>query len=151
MKRIAIVYFFLWSLGVASAQSTNLPAGNPSEDDMPSYSFDDRFSTNWYAAVQAALPAGHPPMGRYDFQASTNGLCQESDRGNKVAQGLWGTALVILSSSPETTEAGLKLLHASAESGYVSAMMTLANCLKAANMSGETTMKHFTGSAVRRN
>ena len=127
-KPIVSICLFLLCVCGGIAQPTNAPARNPSEDDIPSWSFDGRFSTNWYAAVQAALPAGHPQIGRYDFQAATNVLCLESEKKNLAAQALWGTVLVVLSGSQETTEAGLKLLRSSAEAGNVPAMINLG-CL----------------------
>jgi len=116
--------FFLW-LGVANAQQTNTVSGNPSEDDIPSFSYDERFSTNWYMAVQQVLPVGYSLHGKYDFQAATNGLSQASRNGNLTAQALWGFTLIVLRSSPDATETGLKLARDAAEKGNVLAMINL--------------------------
>ncbi len=97
-----------------------------SDDELPAYPFDDRFSTNWYAAVRSALPDQKWEKGGFDFQEATNALCQESRKGNLAAKALWGCALVVTSRSRETTDTGLELLRDSAEKDYVPAMMNLA-------------------------
>jgi hypothetical protein len=61
-------------LGFWQAHAANIP----SADEMPAHPFDDRFSTNWIAAVRAALPTSYSENGDLDFQAATNSLCQES-------------------------------------------------------------------------
>lgn len=112
----AIVWLGFWQAHAASV---------PSADEMPAHPFDDRFSTNWIAAVRAALSASYSENGDLDFQAATNSLCQESAKGNLPAQALWGFALIVTSRSPETTDTGLKLLLGLAEKDYVPAMMNL--------------------------
>ena len=94
-------------------------------DEIPAHPFDDKFSTNWLAAVRAALPAKYSAMSNFDFQEATNYLCEESQRGNVAAQALWGFALIVQSHSQETLGTGLQLLRGSAEKGYVPAMMNL--------------------------
>jgi TPR repeat protein len=112
----AVVLIGLWQVHAADM---------PSEDEMPAQSFDDRFSTNWFAAVLAVLPANYSGNHNFDFQMATNALCQVSRDGNLTAQALWGCALVVLSSSPERTNTGLQLLRGSAENGNIPAMMNL--------------------------
>ena len=119
LRSLAVSAFVLLAFWQAHAASI------PSNDEMPAHPFDDRFSTNWFAAVRAALPAGYSENVNFDFQAATNGLCQESRQGNLAAQALWGIALIVTSSSSETTETGLKLLRGSAEKDYVPAMLNL--------------------------
>lgn len=122
-------------LAFRQAHATNIPSG----DELPAHPFDDRFSTNWFAAVQAALPAKYLEEGSFDFQKATNRLCQESEKGNLAAQALWGFALVVTGNSPETTDAGLKLLRGSAEAGYIPAMMNLSYLFE----SGKYTRKNY--------
>jgi TPR repeat protein len=85
---------------------------------------DGIFSTNWLAAVKAAMP-DQSLKGDVDFGQATNLLCQESQRGNNSAQGLWGFTLLVASRSPEDAKAGLQLLSDSAEKGDVPAMLNL--------------------------
>jgi TPR repeat protein len=94
---------------------------------MPAHAFDDALSTNWMAAVKAALPVKYSTKGDLDFQQATNLLCQETQRGNNAAQGLWGFTLVALSHSPKDAEAGLQLLRDSAEKDNVPAMLQLGS------------------------
>jgi hypothetical protein len=74
-------------------------ASVPSEDEMPTQTFDDRLSTNWYAAVIAAVPARYRANTNFNVAEATNYICQESRQGNAVAQALWGFALVVQSNS----------------------------------------------------
>jgi uncharacterized protein len=92
---------------------------------MPSHAYDGTFSTNWMAAVKAALPVEYSGKRNLDFQMATNLLCQESQRGNNLAQGLWGFTLLVVSRSPDDAEAGFQLLRGSAEKGNVPAMLQL--------------------------
>ena len=124
MKWIYTIGFFISLLISAFGQQTNNTADTLSEDEL-SYSFDTRFSTNWYESVQAAIPAGYLQNGKYDFQAATNALLLESRKGNVAAQALWGTVLIVLNDSLESKEAGLKLLRGSADWGNVAAMLNL--------------------------
>jgi TPR repeat protein len=94
---------------------------------MPVHAFDDTFSSNWVAAVRAALPPRVFAKKNLDFQTVTNLLCRESRHGNTAAQGLWGFTLVILSRSPAGAETGLQLLRNAAEKGDVPAMLQLAS------------------------
>jgi TPR repeat protein len=97
----------------------------PSEDELAAQPIDDRFSTNWLAAVRAALPTNPFEKGVFDFQAATNGLAGESAKGNLAAQALWGVTLLVLHASPETTATGLEWLRGSADKGCIPAMLNL--------------------------
>ena len=108
-------------LAVSQAQADR----DPADGDLPAHSFDDRFSTNWFAAVRMVLPATYTANAVFDFHAATNSLAQESRRGNLGAQALWGFALIVLNTSPETTASGLKLLRGAAEKGSLPAMLNL--------------------------
>lgn len=92
---------------------------------MPAHAFDATFSTNWINAVKAALPEHYSTETNFNFQRATNYLCEESQNGNNLAQGLWGFTLVTLSRSPEDAEAGLQLMIASAEKGNIPVMSQL--------------------------
>ena len=118
--RFLTVFAFIL-IGFWQAFAANIP----SPDEMPAHPFDDSFSTNWFVAVQAALPVRYSVNGNFDYQKSTNALCQESRNGNLAAQALWGFSLIVTSSSPETTDTGLKLLLGSADKGNVPAMLNL--------------------------
>src|ERR1017187_1652097 len=93
-------------------------------DIMPAHSV-DVLSTNWMVDVRAALPSKYLERGDLSFQETTNLLCQETQRGNNAAQGLWGIVILITRSSPEEAERGLQLLRDSAEKGYVPAIRQL--------------------------
>ncbi len=86
-------------------------------------------STNWIVSVKEVLPEELVTPGM-SFQAATNLLCHESQKGNNAAQGLWGFILVVRSTSELQIMEGLRLLHASAEKGYVLAMLNLGYLLK---------------------
>ena len=105
-------------------------ASVPSEDEMPTQTFDDRLSTNWYAAVIAAVPARYRANTNFNVAEATNYICQESRQGNAVAQALWGFALVVQSNSPEASATGLQLLRGSAEKGCIVAMLNLGYLLE---------------------
>lgn len=81
-------------------------------------------STNWLAAVRAAMPAALP-KGEPNLQALTNLLCQASQRGNVAAQGLWGCFLLVQNPSTPEAETGLRLLRNSATNGFTPAMVNL--------------------------
>jgi TPR repeat protein len=93
-------------------------------DMMPTHEV-DTLSTNWTAAVKAALPTKYLGKGDLSFQDATNLLCRESLHGNNAAQGLWGFVTLVRSRSEEEAKAGLQLLRNSAEKGYVPAMLQL--------------------------
>ena len=112
-------------LGVAGLGCWQAYAYIPSHDDMPRHSFDANFSTNWITAVREALPASYSGNGNVDFNQATNALCQESQKGNRAAQALWGFALLVLKSSPEATATGLELVRGAAEKSYLSAILNL--------------------------
>jgi hypothetical protein len=105
-------------------------ASVPSEDEMPTQTFDDRLSTNWYAAVIAAVPARYRANTNFNVAEATNYICQESQQGNAVAQALWGFALVVQSNSPDASDTGLQLLRGSAEKGCIAAMLNLGYLLE---------------------
>ena len=105
-------------------------ASVPSEDEMPTQTFDDRLSTNWYAAVIAAVPARYRANTNFNVAEATNYICQESRQRNAVAQALWGFALVVQSNSPEASATGLQLLRGSAEKGCIVAMLNLGYLLE---------------------
>jgi TPR repeat protein len=105
-------------------------ASGPSADEIPADPFDDTFLTNWLASVRMALPAEYSTNGNLSFREETNDLCLESAKGNLAAQALWGFALIVLAKSPETSDAGLSLLHDSADKGYVPAMLNLGFLLE---------------------
>jgi TPR repeat protein len=119
LRRIAVFAFFLFAFWTSHAASI------PSADEIPTNPFDDRFSTNWDAAVRAALPDKNTAQGNYDFKQATNDLCHASSKGNLAAQALWGFALIVSSGSPEALTNGLKVLRGSAEKGCVPAMVNL--------------------------
>jgi len=81
-------------------------------------------STNWLAEVKQAIPSA-PVTPEANFQSITNLLCQESQRGNIAAQGLWGFFVLVQSRSPEDAATGLELLRNSATNGFVPAMLNL--------------------------
>jgi TPR repeat protein len=105
-------------------------ASVPSKDEMPTQTFDDRLSTNWYAAVIAAVPARYRANTNFNIADATNYICQESRQGNAVAQALWGFGLVVQSNSPEASATGLQLLRGSAEKGCIAAMLNLGYLLE---------------------
>jgi TPR repeat protein len=115
---LIVCLFILSAIGRAQASV-------PSDDDIPAHPFDDRFSTNWFAMVQAALPAKYSENHQLDFEAATNGLAHELSTENVAAHALWGFTLIILSKSPEATDKGLKLLREAANQGYLPAMINL--------------------------
>lgn len=125
MKRVSVICFLFLCLSNCMAQETNQVAGNPSADEIPAAALDNRFSTNWYAEVEATLPPSSLTNGRYDFPAATNALCREAGKGNLAAQALWGTALIVLNISNESKVEGVALVKGAAEKGYVPAMMNL--------------------------
>jgi uncharacterized protein len=84
-------------------------------------------SSNWLAAVRAALPPGSLKPGPFDFKTTTNLLFEESEHGNNKAQDLWGLTLLVQSRSPEQAEAGIRLIRNSAENGSVQAMLNLGS------------------------
>lgn len=92
---------------------------------MPRSSFNQPLSSNWVAAVRAALPGKLPAKGNLNFQEATNLLCQATRQGNNAAKGLWGIVLVSQSPSPETAEAGLQLMRDSAAKGDVQVILQL--------------------------
>jgi len=116
---------WIWFVFIVLAGWRAGAANVPSEDEIPGQSFDDRFSTNWYAAVRAVLPAGDLGMTNFDWKEATNGLARESDQGNLAARSLWGWALLVTSNSPAAKESGLKLLLGSAAQGNMGAMLNL--------------------------
>ncbi len=124
LRGLAVSAFVLAACWLTHAASI------PSEDELPTHPFDGRFSTNWYASVRSALPAGYLTNVNFNFHDATNYLCQESRQGNIAAQALWGFALIVQGSSPESTNAGLQLLRGSAEKGYVPAMLNLGYLLE---------------------
>jgi TPR repeat protein len=87
-------------------------------------------STNWFNSVRDVLPRSYFSHGRLDFHLATNALAIESKRGDAAAQALWGFALVVLKSTPESTDKGLALLKDSAANGYVPAMLNLGFLLQ---------------------
>ena len=93
--------------------------------DFTSYKLNP-LTTEWMTKVEAVLPSKYFTNGSPTLQQTTNLLCQESQRGNKAALGLWGIAVVAYSQSPEELQTGLDMLTDSAQSGYVSAMVNLA-------------------------
>ena len=105
-------------------------ASVPSEDEMPTHPIADRLSTNWYAAVIAAVPTRYWANTNFNVAEATNYICQESRQGNAVAQALWGFALVVQSNSPEASATGLQLLRGSAEKGCILAMLNLGYLLE---------------------
>jgi TPR repeat protein len=107
---------------LASCQTRKAVIGHEA---VPNRAFNNNLSSNWLAAARAALPEKYFEKGDLSFQEITNLLCRESRRGNIEAQGLWGCALLLQSSSPKETEVGLQLLRKSADEGYVAAMVTL--------------------------
>lgn len=94
-------------------------------DEIPAHPFDERLSTNWLAAVRAALPPSYAANGSLDFHHATNDLAQESRHGNLAAQTLWGFSIIVQSQSREATAAGLQLMRAAADKGNLPAMMNL--------------------------
>lgn len=85
----------------------------------------DSVSSNWLAAVEAAVPAGDWPKGKWSYGQITNLLCGQAQKGNNAARGLWGMVLLVQSQSPEAFETGLELVRESATNGYVPAMLDL--------------------------
>ena len=118
--RTLTFFIFAW-LAFCPAHAASIA----SEEEMAAQSFDDRFTTNWLAAVRAALPANYQVKNNFDFTTATNYLCIESGKGNVAAQALWGFTLIVLRASPETAATGLKLLRDSAEKGWIPAMINL--------------------------
>jgi len=108
-----------------------LPGANaPSADEMPTQAFDNRLSTNWYAAVIAAVPTRYRANTNFTVAEATNYICQESRQGNAVAQALWGFALVVQSNSPAASATGIQLLRGAAEKGCILAMLNLGYLLE---------------------
>jgi TPR repeat protein len=83
-------------------------------------------STNWISMAKEAIPSA--PL--TNFQTITNRLRQESEHGNKAAQGLWGYFVVVQSQSPEDAANGLRLLRSSATNGFVPAMLNLGSLFR---------------------
>ena len=118
---LSLTFFIFAWLAFCPAHAASIA----SEEEMAAQSFDDRFTTNWLAAVRAALPANYQVKSNFDFTTATNYLCIESGKGNVAAQALWGFTLIVLRASPETAATGLKLLRDSAEKGWIPAMINL--------------------------
>jgi uncharacterized protein len=91
-----------------------------------------------FAAIKAALPAEDLTRDKLDYNDLTNSLCQESERGNNAAEGIWGFILIAKSHSHDELEAGLQLASDSAEKGYVPVMVQLG-------------LLYFNGQIVRKN
>jgi TPR repeat protein len=100
----------------------------PKPDFIPAMA-PDILSTNWLDEVRRAIPSAsiRPES---NFQAVTNMLCRESQRGNVAAQGLWGCFVLVHSHSPEEVATGLGLLRNSATNGFVPAMLNLGPLLQ---------------------
>lgn len=118
MRHLFAMILILLACGPAHADYT-------SSDVMPIRA-GDMLSTNWLASVKEALPSAHS-TGELSFQAATNLLRQESQRGNIAAQGLWGFVVLVQGRSPEDAATGLRLLRNSAEQGFVPAMLNLGH------------------------
>ena len=110
---------------LALLASSRTQATDISDYEIPPPSVSTIESSNWVAAVKAALPARYLTNGPLDYQTTTNLLCQESAQGNTEAQALWGWTLLVHSHSPERAGAGLQLMRNAAEKGYVQAMLNL--------------------------
>src|SRR5687768_9109715 len=103
--------------------------GDYTDTETPALRVAGFLSTNWLAEVKQAIPSA-PVTAESNFQVITNWLCQESQRGNVAAQGLWGFFVLVQSRSPEETATGLQLLRNSATNGFVPAMLNLGLLLK---------------------
>jgi TPR repeat protein len=119
-----------FTLALMLMVSTSARGNIPDESAVGSYLLHEHstgvaLSTNWTIAATAALPIAFLTNGNLNFQQITNLLCEESRRGNRSAQGLWGFALLVSSKSPKDTETGLRFARESAESGNVPTMTQL--------------------------
>ncbi len=99
-------------------------SANYADIDTPPLRAAGVLSTNWLAEAKAAIPSA-PGALESNFQTITNLLCQESQRGNIAAQGLWGFFVLVQSQSPEEAATGLQLLRNSATNGFVPAMLNM--------------------------
>src|SRR5438477_482798 len=105
MKRLILMLMFLSFLAPAFAEFTGI-------ENVPGFGL-NILSTNWFSTVKEVIPS-LPLTQETSFQTITNRLRQESERGNKAAQGLWGCFLVVQSQSPEDTANALRLMQSSA-------------------------------------
>ena len=139
MNRVQILFRILCAAVVVFVPIEKLPAASwdPSQDfEAPFNSYNyatTQMPTNWIADVKAVLPSIYFTNGNFDFHQVTNLLCQESQRGNAAAQGLWGISIVGQSRSPDETAAGLQTLLDSAWKGYVPAMYNLGLLYESGN------------------
>jgi TPR repeat protein len=129
VMKFAIKGFLFFMSGFVLLASVQTLRADFEDDSLPFGDMPDaasgRLSSNWVAAVKAAVPAKYFASGELSFEETTNLLRAESERGNNAAKGLWGIALVAQKGSQKDTEAGLQLLRESAEKGYVPAMLNL--------------------------